>query len=72
MDTQVDKCTDMDTPVEKCIEKVEEFEGISCNEMDTQIEKCIESRADRLLFPPPPPTKVTVAVFTIEKFATYH
>ena len=32
----------MDTQVEKCIEKVEEFEGIWCNEMDTQVEKCIE------------------------------
>ena len=42
----------MDTQVEKCIEKVEEFEGIwcnemhtqvqMCNEMDTQVDKCIE------------------------------
>ena len=32
----------MDTQVEKCIEKVEEFEGIWCNEIDTQVEKCIE------------------------------
>ena len=35
-------CNQMDTPVEKCVEKVEEFEGIWCNEMDTQVDKCIE------------------------------
>ena len=35
-------CNEMDTTVEKCIDKVEEFEGIWCNEMDTQVEKCIE------------------------------
>ena len=32
----------------------------------------VSARADRLLFPPPPPTKVAVGVFTIEKLATYH
>ena len=42
METQVDKCNEMDSPEEKCIETVEEFEGIRCNEMDTQVEKCIE------------------------------
>ena len=43
MDTQVGKCNEMGTPVEKCIEKVEEFEGIWRNDMDTQVEKCIET-----------------------------
>ena len=32
----------MDTQVEKCIQKVEKFEGIWCNETDTQAEKCIQ------------------------------
>ena len=32
----------MDTQVEKCIKKVEEFEGICFNEMDTQVERCIQ------------------------------
>ena len=32
----------MDIQVEKCIEKVEEFEGVWCNEMDTQVDKCIK------------------------------
>ena len=31
----------------------------------------ISTRADRLLFTLPPPTKETVGVFTIEKLATY-
>ena len=32
----------MDTQVEKCIETVEEFEGIWCNETDTPVDKCTE------------------------------
>ena len=32
----------MGTPLEKCIETVEEFEGIWCNEVDIQVDKCIE------------------------------
>ena len=42
MDTHVDKCNEIDTQVQQCTQKVEEFEGIWCIEMDTQVDKCIE------------------------------
>ena len=38
----------------------------------THLPSTLLTRADRLLFLPPPPTKVTEGVFTIEKLATYH
>ena len=42
----------MDTQVDKCIEKVMEFEWIGCDEMVTQVANCIEDEAEGPLIVP--------------------